>query len=285
MADHSISLAGTDIRYAELGGSGPPLVLLHGITDSLESYRPAAAKLKQAARVYAIDFRGHGRSAHTRDHYRVRDFAADVLLFLERVVGEPAVLAGHSLGGLVTSYIASRPGAALRGIFLEDPPLYRARMPAIKQTYFYPFFVSFREALRAHHANGESLDDLVEFVGNSPADSAGRTLLDAVGADAVRLRARQLRRMDPEALTAPIEGILFADFDPDHDLPKIVCDTHLLAGNEALGGAMTANDVEEVSTRIPRCTTVVWDDIGHMIHQQRPEPYADELISFLERVG
>jgi len=144
MTDNTISLAGTETHYVELGGSGPPLVLLHGITDSLESYLPAAAKLTQSARVFAMDSRGHGRSAWTRDHYRVRDFAADVRLFLDQVVGEPAVLAGHSLGGLVAGYVASRSGAKLRGVFLEDPPLYRGRMPALEETGFYAFFVDLR---------------------------------------------------------------------------------------------------------------------------------------------
>lgn len=288
MAETTISLAGTDIHYAELGGSGPPLLLLHGITDSLESYLPAAPKLTQGARVFAVDFRGHGRSAHTPDRYRLRDYATDVRLLLDQVVREPAAVAGHSLGGLVASYLASRPDASLRGVFLEDAPLFRARLPALKETSFYGFFVALRGLLRAHHASGASLEELAHSVGNAPLDAAqpdGATFLEARGEEGVRLRARQLRQMDPDALSFAIEGTLFDDFDPDRDLAKIACPVHLLAGNEALGGAMTAGDVALASAHIARCTTAVWDDLGHLIHHLRPEAYADELLAFLRRTG
>lgn len=287
MSGHTTSLAGIDIHYTDLGGTGAPLLLLHGITDSHESYLASVPRLRDAARVYALDFRGHGGSAHAPP-YRLRDYAADVRHFVEQVAGGPPVLAGHSLGGLVASYLASQPGANLRGAFLEDPPLYRARMPAIKETAFYPFFVAVRDLLQRHHASGDSLDDLARVVGRAPADPArpdGPTFLEARGEEEVRRRARSLRSMDPAALDEPIRGSLFDDFDPDADLAKIECPVHLLAGSEPLGGAMTADDIERVAALIPRCTRAVWDDIGHTIHHDRPEAYADELISFLDRIG
>jgi pimeloyl-ACP methyl ester carboxylesterase len=282
------SLSGTNIHYADLGGSGPPLLLLHGITDSLDSYLPTVPELARKAHVFAMDFRGHGGSAHTPDRYRLRDYATDVQLFLDQVVGESAVLAGHSLGGLVASYVASRPDAKLRGIFLEDPPLYRARMPALKETHFYDFFAVLRDLLRAHHSTKQSLEDLDGIVGSFPADPLqpdDGTMRDVMGDEAVRLRAIQFQSMDPDALSAVIEGIVFDDFDPDRDLAKIVCPTHLLAGSEVLGGAMTATDIREVSERIPSCSTTVWGDIGHLIHQARAESYAAELLSFLDEAG
>ena len=82
-----------------------------------------------------------------------------------------------------------------------------------------------------------------------------------------------------------IEGIVCDDFDADRDLAEIVCPTHLLAGSEALGGAMTATDIRKVSGRIPSCSTTVWNDIGHLTHQTRGESYAAELLSFLDEAG
>ncbi len=101
--------------------------------------------------------------------------------------------------------------------------------------------------------------------------------------DPVRRRALQFSRLDPEAPSAPIEGTLFDDLDPDRDLSKIRCATRLLAGSEALGGAMATNDIDEVSARIPRCTAVIWGDAGHMLHHERPEAYAEALLAFLKR--
>lgn len=106
-----------------------------------------------------------------------------------------------------------------------------------------------------------------------------------LGGEAVQSRAGQLERMDPEALSAAIDGTLFDDFDPDVDLAKVACPAHLMAGSEALGGAMTATDIREVSTRIPSCSTAVWNDLGHLIHHASADRYAEELISFLDRAG
>ena len=57
--------------------------------------------------VYAPDLRGHGASSWTPGRYRLWDYAADMVSLLERVIGEPAVIVGHSLGGEVAIIVAS----------------------------------------------------------------------------------------------------------------------------------------------------------------------------------
>lgn len=78
MQQHTVDLEGVQIHYAEAGTARSPVVLLHGITDSLDTYRPVIADLAPAAHVYALDLRGHGRSSHVAGGYRVWEYARDV---------------------------------------------------------------------------------------------------------------------------------------------------------------------------------------------------------------
>ncbi len=64
------TLSRTRLSYVEMGDSGPAVVLLHGLTDSLDAYLPVAAGLCSQARVFALDLRGHGGSSSRGGHGR-----------------------------------------------------------------------------------------------------------------------------------------------------------------------------------------------------------------------
>ena len=90
------------------GGSGPPLVLLHGAGTDQSSLQPLVAELLPTHRVVTVDLRGHGRS--TAGPWSLTAAVGDV----EAVVAayglrSPAVV-GHSLGGMVAAaYGAAHP--------------------------------------------------------------------------------------------------------------------------------------------------------------------------------
>lgn len=95
------SADGTPIRYAALG-EGPPLLLLHGFTDRLESW----VELGYAAglpgrRLILMDARGHGESGRPVDPaaYRPGCRAADILAVLDAAGVTRADVAGYSMGG------------------------------------------------------------------------------------------------------------------------------------------------------------------------------------------
>jgi pimeloyl-ACP methyl ester carboxylesterase len=230
-------------------------------------------QLAESWRVVAPDLRGHGLSDHIPDAYRVRDYADDVRNFLHAIGGEAAVLAGHSLGGLVAACTASCLGNGLRGVFLEDPPVYKASVPAVKDTDSFHFFVKLRDILRHHAETDAAADDLVA------------SIADMVSEERLFSRAEQLHQLDPRVLDAVIEGQLFEGFNPDEALPKISCPTYLLAGQYNLGGAMDAADVQRVVSRIPNCTYAVLEGVGHDIHHEWPREYMRELTLFLANLS
>jgi non-heme chloroperoxidase len=269
MQHGTVELDGVRLHYAEVPRARPPLVLLHGITDSHVSYLPLMPELAEDWRVYALDLRGHGQSGHVSGAYRVRDYAGDLQVFLRSIVAEPAVLVGHSLGGLVAACAAGESGARLRGLFLEDPPIYTASMPAIKGTSTYAIFVTWRNILTDHAQSGASADDLV------------KQITDTVSAERLHTRAEQLHQLDPQVLDAVVEGSLFEGFNPDEVLPRISCPTRLLAAQYDLGGTMTEADVMRVVSTIPDCAYTILKNVSHDIHQEWPHDYMRELRGFL----
>src|ERR1051326_2168725 len=124
LQEHSFNAGPVNINYVCSSESGPPLVLLHGITNRWEVFLNMMPFLTQRWRVFALDLRGHGRSSRVPGGYVGEQIAGDVVRFLEHKVGEPVVLYGHSLGGLVTTYIASNRPELVRAIGLADSPFF-----------------------------------------------------------------------------------------------------------------------------------------------------------------
>jgi pimeloyl-ACP methyl ester carboxylesterase len=120
---------GTRLAYRLLGPrSGPPVVLLHGLASSGDTWRSFALALAAAGRqVIAPDLRGHGRSSH-RDAYAFDDFRLDIEALLERLGVVRIDLVGHSLGGRVATRIAQLSSPWIRRLVLEEmrPPLPKA---------------------------------------------------------------------------------------------------------------------------------------------------------------
>lgn len=279
---HAVELDGVTIHYAEAPGPGPALVILHGITGSNTSFAPVLPVLAAQAHVYAIGLRGHNLSGRTPGAYQAADYGRDVAAFLRKVVARPAVVAGHSLGGLIAVWVAAQSPEGVRGIFLEDPPLYITQSPRHQTTPFYGYFVFLRDYLRQHHASGGTLDEMIAFVGQTPANEK-QTMLEAVGPELVRERAIELQRMDPAILDPAFDGVILGPHEPDDLLAQIRCPIHLLAAQAEWGGAMDGQDVQRFVSHAPHCTYAVLEGAGHGIHQERPNEYVAALRHFVRQ--
>jgi pimeloyl-ACP methyl ester carboxylesterase len=111
------------LYYAERGDpTGPPVVLLHGLTMSSRTMERLAASLDDH-RVLLLDLRGHGKSTTPRqpDRYLVSDFADDVVALLDHLEIHEAVIGGLSLGANVAYEVALRHPERVRALVLEMP--------------------------------------------------------------------------------------------------------------------------------------------------------------------
>ncbi|MCX4231448.1 MULTISPECIES: alpha/beta fold hydrolase [Streptomyces] len=138
-----LAVDGGTIAY-EVAGSGPLIVLAHGMGDSRAAYRALIPPLVAAGhRVAAVDLRGCGESSTEWPAWSRTAIAGD-LLALIRHLGGPAVLVGHSISGgaatiaaaqepsLVTSVVELAPFTRKQSVSLGDLRLKRYRQGMLR---------------------------------------------------------------------------------------------------------------------------------------------------------
>ena len=113
------------VHYVDYGGpaDGPLLVCVHGLGGSLVNWAAVAPSLSQTCRVLALDLAGFGR---TRSQGRSTSVNANQQLlhrFLSEMCGEPAILVGNSMGGLIAVLQAAAHPETVAGMVLIDPAL------------------------------------------------------------------------------------------------------------------------------------------------------------------
>jgi pimeloyl-ACP methyl ester carboxylesterase len=93
-----IELHGHRVIY-RIAGSGPPVVLIHGMVNSSRHWESVALRLADAYTVIAPDLIGHGDSATPRGDYSLGAHAASIRDLLAAIGIDRATIVGHSLGG------------------------------------------------------------------------------------------------------------------------------------------------------------------------------------------
>ncbi|MGI8608047.1 MAG: alpha/beta fold hydrolase [Candidatus Dormibacteria bacterium] len=98
----TVDLGGGPIHYADFGGAGPVMVLVHGIASSHLNWMGIGPRLAENHRVYAVDLPGYGLS-ELRDPATVHNSQKYLDRFIDHVSGgEKVIVFGHSMGGLVS---------------------------------------------------------------------------------------------------------------------------------------------------------------------------------------
>ena len=110
------------VHYASYGGTGDPVVLIHGLGGSYLNWMSVGDRLAIRHRVYAPDLRGFGLTP-LRLGQRATLESNQALLesFLEKVVRGPATLVGNSMGGRLALQVAANRPELVRRLVLVDP--------------------------------------------------------------------------------------------------------------------------------------------------------------------
>lgn len=108
-----------ELAFKDHGGDGSDLLILHGLFGSSKNWASAAGKLAENARVYALDLRNHGDSAHA-DTHTLDDLVEDVEQFsAHRQLSRP-ILLGHSMGGMAVMAHALKYPDSTRAVIVVD---------------------------------------------------------------------------------------------------------------------------------------------------------------------
>jgi pimeloyl-ACP methyl ester carboxylesterase len=138
MQHRTVDLDGP-VHYVDFGGSGRPIVLVHGLGGSHANWLAVAPRLSAYGRVYALDLAGHGRTRSLGRSARVGANRRLLDRFLDAVAREPAVLMGNSMGGYLSMAEAAAEPGKVASLVLVDAavPLAGARFdPGVTALFF-----------------------------------------------------------------------------------------------------------------------------------------------------
>jgi pimeloyl-ACP methyl ester carboxylesterase len=274
-----LDVEGGLIAY-DVTGSGPLVVLSHGIGDRRQAYRFLAPMLAQAGyRVASADLRGHGESSMgwksvTGTEAISRTDVAGDLLALIRHLGGPAVIVGHSLSGGAATIAAAQAPDLVSGI-VEINPFTRTQklhVGALLRTRRYRRGLSRLMGTQLLHSLRMWMRYLDVAYPTKPADYA-----EYMAALSAKLRepGRMAEFMKTGKSTPADAGaqlpnvsvpalVIMGTLDPDFADPRAEGDAIVAAMPSGLG------------------TVAMVEGAGHYPHAQSPDQVAALVIGFLK---
>jgi 2-succinyl-6-hydroxy-2,4-cyclohexadiene-1-carboxylate synthase len=228
----------------------PALVLLHGFTQTRQSWRRTIAALDGRYRAIAPDLPGHGLLSERRPAS-----LAAVLAYLAALIDEPHALAGYSMGGRIALHAAlARPELVTRLILLGASP--GLADPGERA---------------ARRAADDALADRIEQIGveRFAAEWAELPLWEGQP-ERVRAAANADRlRNTADGLAAALRGLGTGALEPLWDqLGELAMPVTLVAGER---DAKFRGIAERMAERIPRAEVRVISGAGHAAQLERPE--------------
>lgn len=122
MENHKIRTNNIHLHYIEFPAKNKPkLIMMHGITANAHAFDGLVARgLDKHFHLYSPDLRGRGQSDKPAFGYSMEEHAQDILGLLDHLHIEKAFLCGHSFGGLLSVYLASKYPERVAGLVLLD---------------------------------------------------------------------------------------------------------------------------------------------------------------------
>jgi 2-succinyl-6-hydroxy-2,4-cyclohexadiene-1-carboxylate synthase len=269
-AGWAVGAAERPVRSAARGG-GEGVLLLHGFTGSVESWRSRLPALARHTTVVTVDLIGHGASAAPSDarRYSMGYCVADLVSVLDHLRLPRVAVVGYSMGARVALHLAAAAPDRVAALVVESgsPGLATA------------------EERRARRASDEALaaridrDGVVAFVDywqSLPLFALQRRLPAEIQA-AVR---RQRLRNSPVGLANSLRGMGTGAQDSLWDrlgalsMPALLVVGALDDKFCAIGRAMASS--------LPRACLALVPDAGHTVHLEQPEEFDRLVREFLE---
>ena len=204
-----------DHYYVERG-KGTPIILLHGNGESSDYFRGQIDEFSGQYHVYALDTRGHGRTPRGDKPFTIRQFADDLLGFMDRHQIGKAHLLGFSDGGNTAMVFAIRHPDRVDRLILNGANL---NADGVKRCTQIPIEIGYRIARRfsarsdSARRNAEMLGLMVNDPDVSPEDLAGiraKTLVIAGTRDMIREEhTRMIAECIPDSRLVFLKGTHF----------------------------------------------------------------------------
>ena len=249
----------SDLLYFTECGSGPPVLLVHGLMVSGEMFEPVVNHLASRHRVIVPDLRGHGMSSTLGPPYTVAQLAADLSRLLDHQRINSIAVIGYSQGGAIAQQLV-----------LDHPE--QCNRVVLACTYAFNM-ATFHERLEGHFA-----PLIIRLLGMKRfaklAVSQGAKELTKERSDwLIALMANQNRDL---MLLAWNETMAF---DSRHRLSEIRCPTLVVAGSN--DRAVPLHHAQMLHNGISSSSLVVVEGAGHALIWTHTEDFVRLTESFL----
>lgn len=268
--DHS-ALRPQEMNYKILGDLGSkklPVVLIHGVGASLETFSEVGAGLSKGRPVVIYDLRGHGRSKDPGEGFQIETQARDLEALLKHLQISRFHLLGHSAGAKIAMEVAARNPKAVASIILEDSgPLAMSNssraewMDTAKTADF------LRSLAKPYKSIGDLELDLNPLYAKDPAqvkELAAKVFPTGPLASAVT------KQFWIEFKTASSANFLARYQGPTLFLRAFPSTRYL-----------TDRDVQQIHLQMPQAQIVDIKDGTHSIHRKQPQAWLENVTKFL----
>jgi len=260
-----------------MAGSGPPVVLIHGMVNSSRHWRSVALSLADRHTVIAPDLIGHGDSATPRGDYSLGAHASSIRDLLAVLGIDRATIVGHSLGGGVAmQFFYQFPQRTERLVLVSSGGLGREVSPLLRSAT-----LPGAAALLSLAAHPRLLSGLRR---------GGDRLRESGSRQGVYLQAiaRALRPLEEPGARTAFLHTLRSVIDIRGQRVSATDRLYLLAGMPTLivwgerDRVITVRDADVYAELIPGSRKVVFQDTGHLAMLERPDAFNALLRELLE---
>ncbi|MFM0088802.1 alpha/beta hydrolase [Paraburkholderia sediminicola] len=278
----TVATSGTSINLL-VGGSGPPVLLLHGYPENLLAWRKVAPQLAQTNTVVVADLRGYGDSGkppadENHETYSKRAMALDQVEVMSALGFDKFAVVGHDRGARVAQRLAlDHPHRVEKIAVLDIVPtdyVYRTADRQVATAYYHWFFLVQPSPLPETMIE-RSVDTFMQQL-------MGRSVPTVVSPDVFADYVRCMR--DPHTVRSICEDYRAgASIDLVHDAAdrtnRISCPVHVLWGRKGLVGtrydplAIWRDYASNVSGRGLDCY--------HLLPEEAPEEVHSEVSRFI----
>lgn len=302
----SVELDGRRLNYAEGPAVGPVLLLIHGQSSDWQNYARVLPALMEDFHVFAVDCFGHGGSAWDPDAYSAIAHGEILADFINEVIGEPVIVAGHSSGGHLAGWLGANAPQHVLAVVLEDPPLFTTPLPRAEKTWNYVdlatnahrFLAAGEDdfvAYQARHTRmwqffGDGKDWFIDQGLNHRGTHPDEPIKWWSLPPALNESFRALDGYDPRFGNTFYTGAWDVGFDHAATLAGITVPTVLIHtnvdhdDNGILMAAMDDDDAARARSLIPNAQFHKVDS-GHNFHWEKPQEFIDILLQLKGRLG
>ncbi|MCU0701553.1 MAG: alpha/beta fold hydrolase [Myxococcaceae bacterium] len=276
--------AAPTVRFVQTGavrwcvterGDGPAVLLLHGTGSSAESFDALTERLAaEGFRTIAPDLPGHARTrvgpTFAAD---LASMAASTAELLERLEVTPRAVIGHSAGAAILARMALDE--------LVSPSLFVALAPALSPL---PGLAGLGFPVAARLLASTPL--AARVIAASATDESVERMIDQTGS---RLPAPALARYQRlSRQPTHVAGVLamlsaWELSQLDADLPRLTTPALLLAGAD--DAAIAPAQQRAMATRLPNASFMCLDEVGHLLHEERPAAVFNAMAPALLAAG